>query len=205
MALIPKRFAPEGGFEMPAAQRPRGMGPQGPVGMAMKLLLGSNETSAVIGQKGATSREIGEQTGCKLHFSQRNEFYPGTQLQELTIRGETADGVTTALLTAVARVVEATGKVCGMDGDIEEGNARVRVVIPNASCRALIGKGGENIKVLRSEHGIKVHIEAAIGHGEIAEQVVVISGSFDGVQGPCPTLWRGSWRSPKRHGSRLGS
>lgn len=173
---------------------------KGPCGMAIKLLLSAPEASALLGPAGALIKEIGAQTLTRMHISHRDEYYPGTQLQELAIRGDGYETVATACLHAVAKVVEGTGKICGGDHDVEEGSARVRVIVPVASARALIGKGGENIKTLRAQTGLKVHIdEVAIGEGEMAEQVVVLLGGIAGVQAALPHIIEKVSESAQQH------
>lgn len=173
---------------------------KGPCGMAIKLLLSAPEASALLGPAGALIKEIGAQTLTRMHISHRDEYYPGTQLQELAIRGDGYETVATACLHAVAKVVEGTGTICGGDHDVEEGCARVRVIVPVASARALIGKGGENIKTLRAQTGLKVHIdEVAIGEGEMAEQVVVLLGGIAGVQAALPHIIEKVSESAQQH------
>jgi len=155
----------------------------------MKLLFSGKEASMLLGAKGTASREIGQQTGTRLHLSGRNEFYPGTQLQELTVRGPTVEPVAAALFQVMQRIMEDGGRICGGDADVEEGACRVRVVVPSIVAKAVIGKGGDNIKSLRHNTGLKVHIEeVAIGVGELAEQVVILQGGFDAMQNGLPNI-----------------
>lgn len=166
-----------------------------------------------LGPGGGTSREIGQGTGTKLHLSGRNDFYPGTQLQELSIRGPGMDPVANAFTQVLTKVIEACGRISGDDPDVPEGHCRVRVVVPHAAAKAIIGRGGENIKALRAESGLHVHIdEVAIGVGETSEQVVRLDGEFMAVQVGVPNImekvaefmdqpWFARWSSESNAGS----
>lgn len=157
--------------------------------MAIKLLLSTSEASVVLGPGGSTSREIGVHTGAKLHLSNRDQFYPGTQLQELTIRADASECVNNAAMLVVSTVGESLGKVSGGDHDVEDNSAKVRCIIPVCVAKMLIGMRGENIKAMRQSTGLRVHIEeVAIGSGDLAEQVVVLFGSFPGVQAGLPQV-----------------
>jgi len=191
------------GYLVPQASRPRldsgkggyegkggfeGKGGGAPIGMGVKLLVSAPEASALLGPGGATSREIQQETGTRIHLSRRNEYYPGTMLQEISIKGDTYDAVCSAALHAIAKIVEGTGRISGGD-EVEEGMAKTRVVIPVVVARSLIGKGGENIKVLRANTGCKVHIdELAIGEGDLAEQTVSLFGTLEGCQAGLPNI-----------------
>merc|ERR1712039_1124790 len=101
------------------------------------------------------------------------------QLQELTVRGPSAEPVANAIFQVMNKVVEDGGRISGGDTDLDDGICRVRVVVPSMAAKAVIGRGGENIKSLRLNSGLKVHIEeVAIGMGELAEQVIILQGSF---------------------------
>mmetsp|Transcript_30243 Transcript_30243/g.86686 ORF Transcript_30243/g.86686 Transcript_30243/m.86686 type:complete len:394 (+) Transcript_30243:97-1278(+) len=155
----------------------------------MKLLISVKEASCMLGPGGSACREIGQNTGTKLHLSGRNELYPGTYLQELSVKGPSADAVTACLMQVLGRIAEETGRVCSGENDIEEGCARVHLVVPISSARAIIGKGGENIKAIRAGSGLHVHVEEfALGVGDAAEQVVSLQGSLEGMATALPNL-----------------
>lgn len=157
--------------------------------MCIKALISMREASSILGPGGNTSREIGQQTGTKLHISGRNEFYPGTSLQELSIRGPCIESVGTSLMQVFGRLAEESGRLCCGDLDVEEGGARVKLLVPISAAKAIIGRGGENIKALRANTGLYVHIdEVAIGAHDAAEQMVSMQGSLQGVQAAVPNI-----------------
>eukprot|EP00930_Biecheleria_cincta_P079138 TRINITY_DN6685_c0_g1_i3.p1 TRINITY_DN6685_c0_g1~~TRINITY_DN6685_c0_g1_i3.p1 ORF type:complete len:414 (-),score=97.79 TRINITY_DN6685_c0_g1_i3:251-1492(-) len=159
------------------------------VGMAVKLLVSQKEASQLIGRGGATSRQISEMSGAKIHLSGLNEFYPGTQMQEVGLRADSGDAVANGVLQIFMKLSEETGKIMGGEPDVEEGGARVHFILPTTSARNLIGRGGENIKMIRQSSGMKVHVEElVIGNGDLAEQVVSLAGPVLGIQEALPRI-----------------
>merc|ERR1719219_2064196 len=109
--------------------------------MCIKALISMREASIILGPGGSTIREIGQQTGAKLHISGRNEFYPGTSLQELLIRGPCTESVGTAVMQVFGRLAEESGRLSCGDVDVEEGGARVKLLVPISAAKAIIGRG----------------------------------------------------------------
>jgi len=177
------------GYDNRAKLRPPyGHGANG-MPMCIKALISMRDASSILGPGGSTSREIGQQTGTKFHISGRNEFYPGTSLQELSIRGPCTESVGTAVMQGFGRLAEESGRLSCGDLDVEEGGARVKLLVPISAAKAIIGRGGENIKALRANTGLYVHIdEVAIGAHDAAEQLVSMKGGLQGVQAAVPNI-----------------
>lgn len=143
----------------------------------------------VLGSGGQVSKLISDSTGTKIHLSGKYEYYPGTQMQEMCIKGTSLDGVSAAVMQVLAKLAEESGRITGGEWDIEEGGARVHFILPTMSAKAIIGRGGENIKSLRVSSGMKVHVEEIIiGAGELGEQVVSCSGPMQGLQVAAPYI-----------------
>lgn len=157
--------------------------------MCMKVLISMREASSILGPGGSNCREIGQQTGTKLHLSNRNEFYPGTNLQELAIKGPSPDAVGSSLLQVFSKLAEESGRITCGEPDVEEGGARVKFLVPVSAAKAIIGRGGENIKALRAGSGLFVHVEeVAIGVGDAAEQIISLQGSIAGIHVALPNM-----------------
>jgi len=168
-------------------------------------LVSPKEGGSIIGRAGSVTADIQQATGTKLHLSGRNEFYPGTALQEVNIQGDSLKSVLGAVMMVYEKLSEDTGTVTGGETDVEPGGARVKLVVPRLAATAVIGKGGSNIKSLRAQTGIHVHVEEApVGVNELAEQVVSLRGSLSGVQEAFPIIgekvnalieepWFGTW------------
>lgn len=160
------------------------------IGMAMKLLISPKEASVVLGTRGATSKEISEATGCQLHLSGKDEFYPGTMLQELIIKGSNADAVGNAILSCLQKIIADSGGtlMCG-DQSVEPGGGRLKLVVPMSTAKAIIGRGGENIRELRTSYGVVAHIEEqALPNGDTMEQLVSLKGTSQACANAVPWL-----------------
>jgi len=169
---------------------PRGQdGPirHGNPGLTLKLLLPPNEASCVLGKGGTTVREIGQVTGTKLTLSNRDRFYPGTQLQELVVKGSSQDSVLAAVMQVLERIAEPSGMVSGGESNVEPGGCRLKVVVPSQSASAIIGPSGTYVKAMRERSRLHVHVvETIIPPGGpqdgLTDQVVSFAGALAGVQ-----------------------
>jgi len=170
--------------------------PSGPVGgagfssgtdrMTMKFLVPANEASCILGKGGSTVRELGMASGTKISLSARNEYYPGTDLQQLRIHGASAEAVMISILMVFAKIAEVTGTVSGGEYGVEPGGARVKVVVPCRVSEELLGNGGSTMKQIRQESDMHAQVEEAVippgSTSESSEQVVVLVGPLTGVQ-----------------------
>lgn len=180
-------------------------GPQPALGMAIKMLISPKEAMALIGVGGQVHKQIAELSGSKIHISGRHEFYPGTQLQELCIRGQTPEVVSSAVIQIVAKLSEESGRVLGGEWDVEPGGARIHFVVPTMAARNCIGKGGEYIRLIRQVSGMKAHVEdIMVGYGDTSEQVLSLAGPLIGIKQALPLIlqklaecvplpWFGNW------------
>jgi len=176
-------YGQKGGYDSYGQQKAKFMKIVNELPMCVKALISMKDASCILGRGGATSKEIGQATGTTLHVSGRDEFYPGTSLQELSIRGPSAESVHSSLLQVFGKLAEDHGRLSCGDENVEEGGARIKMLVPVKAARAIIGKGGENITALRAATGLWIKVdEMAIGAHDAAEQLVLLSGSLNGVQ-----------------------
>eukprot|EP00927_Polykrikos_kofoidii_P070831 TRINITY_DN6720_c0_g1_i1.p1 TRINITY_DN6720_c0_g1~~TRINITY_DN6720_c0_g1_i1.p1 ORF type:complete len:952 (+),score=202.00 TRINITY_DN6720_c0_g1_i1:344-2857(+) len=157
----------------------------GPAGLAVKLLVSPDEGGAIVGRGGIAIKAIAQETGSRLSLSGRTDFYPGTGLQELRVLGPNEESVLTATHHVLAQMAGERGYIDGGMGTAEVGTARVRVVVPTVVVKAIIGKGGENIRRMRAQTGMHVHVdETVVPPGppdEFSEQVVCLNGALNGA------------------------
>lgn len=134
---------------------------------AFKLLLQEKLVTSVMGKKGATKDRIQDDTGCKLVLSNRDEYYPGTQLRTLVVFGETEQAIVPVLDAVIEFILEhgaAEANSLRMgEGEThlgkEPGEYVVRLAISQKMSGGIIGNGGSNIQHLRQECGAKVFID----------------------------------------------
>lgn len=194
-------------------------GGAGPVAMAMKLLIMPKEASAILGTGGSICKEIEQNSSARLHFSSRADFYPGTQLQELWVKGATTAAVATALNIILQKLAEAkaAGRIAQDSEELSSGGSSLKLVVPNYAAKAIIGRGGANIKILRDSTGTKMNVEStAVGPPPIAEQCITIYGSLGSIQAALHTIfekmeqecapqsWFSTWASTNHAGTDGG-
>jgi len=138
-----------------------------------------------MGKGGTTVREIGQVTGTRMSLSSRDQYYPGTQLQELIIKGSNQESVLSAIGHTLSKISELSGSVCGGEANVEPGGCRLKVIVPTLSAAAIIGPGGSTVKQMREQSHMHIHIEeSTIPPGpptELTEQVVSFSGPLEGI------------------------
>merc|ERR1719310_377655 len=109
------------------------------VDLTLKFLLAAGECVAVLGSGGATIKAIVQETGCKIHISSKNEVYPGTDLQEMKIRGANGESVLQAAQYAYAEIAKQFGAITAGDQTVQPGSAKLRCVVPSMVVKAIIG------------------------------------------------------------------
>merc|ERR1719428_2830746 len=127
--------------------------------LTLKFLLSQAESATVIGKFGNTMKAIAQETSSKITLSGKNELYPGTMLQEMKIGGPDANSVLQAAQYAYAEIAKNFGAITAGDEAVQPGQAKMRIIVPSMVINSIIGKGGENIKQMRSELGMFLHVD----------------------------------------------
>eukprot|EP00933_Yihiella_yeosuensis_P056846 TRINITY_DN5628_c0_g2_i1.p1 TRINITY_DN5628_c0_g2~~TRINITY_DN5628_c0_g2_i1.p1 ORF type:complete len:478 (+),score=136.90 TRINITY_DN5628_c0_g2_i1:142-1434(+) len=174
----------------------------GNVGFACKMLVTAREAASV----SLGVAEIEASTGASLTISNANELYPGTDLQEVTMKAASTDVVSAACKAVMTKMVDEQGRIMNNSRDMQAGFASVRFVVPNAAAKSIIGRGGANISAVRDQLGLKIHVEqTSIGQQPLEEQVVSVYGSLTNVPQVLPNIfakveaecclqsWWGTW------------
>lgn len=156
-----------------------GKGGKGALGRhAFKVLCPESLVSNLIGPRGATKDELQAETGCRLVFSHREEFYPGTKLQVLIIYSDQPQGIIACLDRVVGALPECVQQEQMNHGDPQEflgkepGEYMLRAAIPTKASGAIIGPKGVNIQALREEFHARVFIDKGIWQGHQVVKVV---------------------------------
>jgi len=154
--------------------------------MVLKLLVPSNEASCILGKGGATVNGFEQASGTKMAISGRHEFYPGTELQQVRIRGPSSEAVMAAAILVLAKIAEVTGTVNGGEHNVEPGGARIKLAVPSKLSPEITGEGGSNLEKIKTDSGMQVHLEDAIvppgPPDDLSEQVMCLSGPLLGAQ-----------------------
>ncbi|URE16549.1 RNA-binding protein [Musa troglodytarum] len=94
----------------------------------------------IIGKGGSTITEFQSQSGARIQLSRNHEVFPGTSDRIILI-----SGVFSEVIKAMELILEKLLTEVEDSNDVES-RSKVRLVVPNSSCGAIIGKGGSNIK-----------------------------------------------------------
>jgi len=140
---------------------------------AFKVLCTEGLTSFLLGARGGAKDEIQQETGTKLIFSNKGDYFPGTQYRVLGVYSDEATNIVQALERVLARIVElgddekARPPAGGPEllGK-EPGEYVFRLCLSRQMAGLLIGSAGENVKRLRRETDAKVFIDndTVMGH-----------------------------------------
>ena len=113
--------------------------------MVLKILIAATAAGSIIGKGGSTINEFQETSGARIQLSRNGETFPGTTDRVISLGGGVAD-----IVGAVHLMIQ---KLTQDGAELVEGEPRVRVVVPNASCGAVIGKGGATIRRFQEDSG----------------------------------------------------
>eukprot|EP00928_Gymnodinium_smaydae_P040164 TRINITY_DN27286_c0_g1_i1.p1 TRINITY_DN27286_c0_g1~~TRINITY_DN27286_c0_g1_i1.p1 ORF type:complete len:590 (-),score=130.71 TRINITY_DN27286_c0_g1_i1:93-1796(-) len=176
-----------GGSERPAKRGNRGASAgagaaAGP--FAFKALLPDEFVIRRLVQRGGAGiQDIEERTDTHLQLSQRDDYFPGTQLRLVTIHGETPEAIYEALCIVVNEVCSLAGREGDSAGAggfnlFSDGGDRIvlRCALSRGAAGAVIGAKGDSIKRLRESSGANVKIEREVHDNH---QMVTVAGSQD--------------------------
>ena len=142
--------------------------------MTLKLLIPGTAAGSIIGKGGSTINEFQTQTGARIQLSRNAEVFPGT-----TDRMVTLGGTATAILGAMHLMIN---KLIADGESIVGGNPQIKLVIPNASCGCIIGKGGATIRsfVEDSQAEIKLSSQDRMLPG-VTDRILTVTGAIEHV------------------------
>ncbi|CAE7250878.1 unnamed protein product [Symbiodinium microadriaticum] len=127
----------------------------------LKALLPDAFASFLLRDRGSAKEQLQEESGARLVFSNKGDFFPDTLLRVLGVFSDTAEAVMMALDLILGKIGELAEDErsrpppagCEMLG--EEGEFIFRLILPRDLTGLLIGNQGANIKQLRRESGAK--------------------------------------------------
>lgn len=142
--------------------------------MLIKVLIAATAAGSIIGKGGSTINEFQTQTGARIQLSRNGETFPGTIDRVISLAG----GVE-AILGALHMMIQ---KLAAEGESVVDGEPRVRLVVPNASCGAVIGKGGATIRSFMEDSGadIKLSGQDRMLPG-VTDRVLTVTGEASSV------------------------
>lgn len=149
---------------------------------AMKFLAPEAMAAAVIGKKGAAIAEMRQSCSARITLTEHGELYPATDCRILTIHANTQDAINEVIRQLLAKLGELAKGSTVPESILQDGEIRLRTLMPRAAVGGLIGKGGASIKQLRESSGAKVTISEVAGTGPSAEQTVSVSGAPEAME-----------------------
>ncbi|CAL9110433.1 unnamed protein product [Musa textilis] len=139
----------------------------------IRFLVSNTAAGCIIGKGGLTITEFQSQSGARIQLSRNHEVFPGTSDRIILISGAFSE-----VMKAMELILEKLLNVVEEGNDVE-GRSKVRLIVPNSSCGAIIGKGGSTIKsfVEESQAGIKISPQDNIA--VLNDRLVSLTGSFE--------------------------
>eukprot|EP00250_Pteridium_aquilinum_P001893 c12100_g1_i1 orf=312-1325(+) len=142
---------------------------------SIRFLITNAAAGSVIGKGGVTINDFQSQSGARIQLSRNHEYFPGTSDRIIALSG-TIKEVLTAFHLILSKILSEAEKDTGQDMKSNQ----VRLIVPNAVCGAIIGKGGATIKsfVEESNASIKLSpLEQSIPG--VNDRIVTIIGNLD--------------------------
>lgn len=141
-----------------------------------KFLVSNAAAGSVIGKGGSTITDFQKDSGARIQLSRNQEYFPGTADRIIMISGKTDD-----VLKAMDLILnKLLNEIQSEDGDDADQRSKVRLVVPNNCCGAIIGKSGATIKSFIEDSGAGIKISPQdnnyIG---LTDRVVTLTGSFE--------------------------
>lgn len=142
----------------------------------LKFLVSNAAAGSVIGKGGSTITDFQKESGARIQLSRNQEYFPGTADRIIMISGK-IDDVLKAMDLILNKLLT---EIQSEEGDDADQRSKVRLVVPNNCCGAIIGKSGTTIKsfIEDSQAGIKISPQDNNYIG-LADRVVTLTGSFE--------------------------
>ncbi|KAG0461889.1 hypothetical protein HPP92_020365 [Vanilla planifolia] len=140
----------------------------------LRFLVSNMAAGSIIGKGGATIAEFQSLTGARIQLSRNHEFFPGTSDRIIMVSGEFNEIIKALELILEKLMIEAE------DNNDDDTRTKVRLIVPNSSCGAIIGKGGSTIKsfIEESQADIKISPQEQ-NYAGFNDRLVTVIGSLE--------------------------
>ncbi|WOL18960.1 protein BTR1 isoform X1 [Canna indica] len=139
----------------------------------IRFLVSNTAAGCIIGKGGSTISEFQSQSGARIQLSRNHEVFPGTSDRILLISGAFSE-----VMKAMELIQDKLLNEVEDSNDVE-GRSKVRLIVPNSSCGAIIGKGGSTIKSFIEDSGAGIKISPQDNNAGLNDRLVTLTGSFD--------------------------
>lgn len=138
-----------------------------PNDLTLRMLVPTKLVGAIIGRDGSKIDELEAASETRVRMSRQDEVFPGTPHRICSVAG-TLEGITRAMHMLLTRV----------RAEDSFNQFHLALVMPTASCGAIIGKGGSSIRVIMEETGANIKVQSKDETGT-AFRLVTIVGTVD--------------------------
>lgn len=169
-----RSFDGDGGDSAPRRSR---KGEPSTLPCVLKFLAPEVLASAVIGKGGSVIANMRSAAQARVSLTDHGDFYPGTDCRVLTTSANTADSLMEVSRQIIAKIAE-----CAQSGAADAAGAlpselKLRTLAPKVAAGGIIGKGGQNIQLLREQTGAKISLSEPVASEATQEQIVSIIGA----------------------------
>ncbi|XP_051208536.1 protein BTR1 [Lolium perenne] len=136
-----------------------------------RILVSDSEAGGIIGRGGSAVTALKSTSGALVKVSRRGQLLPGTGRRVLLV-----SGLFHQVMDAAEIILQ---KILYQGGQVIDERATVVLVVPDACCGVLIGKGGTNIKSLAEASNAGIVISRHDKHYGLQDRLVTITGNLD--------------------------
>lgn len=155
----------------------RGFKQMKPGAIGMKVLVPNSLVGAIIGKGGEEMKKLKEESSCFIRLSQNDKYFPNTNERPCYIEGVPED-----IVKAIQTIQEKLANDNPRRGpSIDETRKKqCKIVVGANAAGKCIGKGGENVKRLKSEFSVWIKV---MGRDDsipgLEERTITVSGDND--------------------------
>ncbi|EKX42089.1 hypothetical protein GUITHDRAFT_74219, partial [Guillardia theta CCMP2712] len=165
-----------------------------------QFLASNKDAGTLIGRGGNTISSLQQRTGARIRVSNGNEYYPGTQNRIVLLTGQLSNimGALEGSLREIYGDFSGHSAPSPPGDDRDSNGIMLTLAVPEISCGLLIGRGGENIRVMVEESGCKIQLtnKDHLVPG-ITERLVLVVGQIDRVLKAVELILYKMWEDPK--------
>eukprot|EP00296_Roombia_truncata_P007834 JP446288.1.p1 GENE.JP446288.1~~JP446288.1.p1 ORF type:complete len:334 (-),score=128.52 JP446288.1:96-1097(-) len=145
---------------------------------AVKILIPNYAAGALIGKGGAAIAELQNSTGARIKLSASRDFFPGTTERVALVTGS-LEVVIAVLSVIMDKIRDEPPSIRENSTGGTERARQVKLAVPNSTAGYIIGKSGNNIKMIQERTGSRTQISPKDAHSQLQERVVTISGDHE--------------------------